>query len=121
MVTRPKIILLIVLNVFKILIVGGSDVKFMIDRDNSTLLNRPGIKFMKNNLLYLSELPLEKLLQVKNSLNELREQTSQEDYNIEDDFLESRMLNDEVAYSSMFGSESRKSGNTLAENKKINR
>lgn len=89
---------------------------------NSTLLART-VNFGGNDFLYLSELPLEKLLQVKKSLDELKQQTSYSAYrkDSEDVLLESRMIKSDVAYASMFGSEPKKSAMALVDEKKLKR
>lgn len=113
-----------VLSLFLVSTASGKNENFNNYKINSSLLART-VNFGGNDFLYLSELPLEKLLQVKKSLDELKQQTSYSDYRkdsgVEDDLLESRMMNSDVAYASMFGSEPKKSAMALVEEKKLKR
>lgn len=61
----------------------------------------PGpLSFINKNLLSLSELPLDQLLKVQRSLNELRQTNvvphNQDEIDLPDDVTESRMMNSET-------------------------
>lgn len=86
---RSITVLLIVLKCSK-----GSDDNHSNHNVNSTTFAK-SINFAGNDLLYLSELPLEQLLKVKKSLRELRQTSSPAylgDNEFSGDVLESRMI-----------------------------
>lgn len=115
------VVLIIILNIFQSSVASEKNENLINHNINSTSLARP-VKFMGNDLLYLSELPLEKLLQVKKSLDILKRTsyaTYREDNEVEEDLLESRMMSDKPAFTSMFGSKPKKSAMASVDDSKI--
>lgn len=73
---------------------------------NSTAFSRP-MNFLDNDLLFLSELPLEKLLKVRKSLNELKQASFEVNrQNYDDESLQSRMIDER----NFFGARTTKGG-----------
>lgn len=87
------ITLFVVVSVAKDLHASDIDENLMNHNINSS---DPQLSFINKNLLSLSELPLDQLLKVQRSLNELRQTNVVPDNQEEnDDVLESRMMNSE--------------------------
>lgn len=112
---KIPIIALLSLHFMQIPIANGKNANSFNHNINSTS-NARSVKFVENELLYLSELPLEKLLQVEKSLQELKH-ICEYSGPTEDSLLSSRMLDDEVG----FRPDLQKKAITLVDEKKINR
>lgn len=85
-------------RVFCVMVLTSSFVKTSLSlRDeNTTFLESANhLSFLDDDLSFLSELPLEKLLKVKKSLSDLKFKLGSNDNGKDDDALESRMNDDE--------------------------
>lgn len=84
-------------RVFCVMVLASSFVKTSSLRVENTTFPASGnhLNFLDDDLSFLSELPLEKLLKVKKSLSDLKYKLGSNDNGITDDALESRMNDDE--------------------------
>lgn len=85
-------------RVFCVMVLTSSFVKTSLSlRDENTTFPESAnhLNFLDDDLSFLSELPLEKLLKVKKSLSDLKYKLGSNDNGKDDDALESRMNDDE--------------------------
>lgn len=118
-VSLTKILFVVTWNILSIAVTSGSDGNLVNHNFNASSFARP-LNFAGSDLIYLSELPLEQLLHLKKSINELKQMSSpiaQDERDERDDLLENRMLSDDH----MFGQKLKKSALALTDEKKFER